>query len=94
MESPSKVTMKGNLPQHMKSIHVEVKYSCEYCDYKATQKGNLQQHVKSIHDGVKHFKDIVTTKQPRKIKFRNTNSLSIVCIHKKCNLFFIVSFVL
>ena len=38
----------------MKSIHYGVKYSCEFCHYKATQKENLQQHMKSIPDRVNH----------------------------------------
>ena len=38
----------------MKSIHDGVKYSCEYCDYKATEKGSLQKHLKSFHKGVKY----------------------------------------
>ena len=43
MESVSKST-----------IHDGVKYSFEYCDYKATQNGYLQQNVKSIHYEVQY----------------------------------------
>ena len=43
-----KASQKGNLQQHVQSIHVGVKYSCEFCDYKASQKGHLKQHVQSI----------------------------------------------
>ena len=50
----------------MKSIHDGVKYSCEYCDFKATEKSNLQNHVKSIHDGVNKVVNIVTLGQPGK----------------------------
>ena len=47
MESLS--TVNGDLQKNH-----GVKYSCEYCGYKANKKGKLQQHVKSIHDGVKY----------------------------------------
>ena len=33
----------------MKSIHLEEKYSCEFCDYKFTAMSNLRHHVKDIH---------------------------------------------
>ena len=50
----------------MKFIHDGVKYSCEYCDYKATEKGSLQKHLKSFHDVVKYsceFSDYKATKK-------------------------------
>ena len=48
------------------SIHDGVKYSCEFCDYKATQKGSLQEHVKSIHNGVKYSCDFCDYKETQK----------------------------
>ena len=44
-----KATIKGNLTQHVQSIHEGVTHQCDQCDYKATQKGNL-----TIHEGVPH----------------------------------------
>ena len=44
----------------MKFIHEGVKYSCEYCDYKATEKGSLQKHLKSFHDESNIVVNIVT----------------------------------
>ena len=49
-----KTRLRPILQQQVKSIHDGLKYSCEFCDFKATQKRSLPQHVKSIHDGVKH----------------------------------------
>ena len=37
----------------VQSIHNRVKFSGDYCDYKATRKGSLNIHVQSIHYGVK-----------------------------------------
>ena len=50
--------MESNIVVNIVTIRqlrkVTVKYSCEFCDYKATTKNTLQNHVKSIHDGVKY----------------------------------------
>ena len=44
--------MKVNI--YVQSIHNGVKYTGEYCDYKATRKGNLNIHAQYIHNGVKY----------------------------------------
>ena len=31
-----------------------IKYSCEYCDFKASLKSQLTRHKQSIHNGVKY----------------------------------------
>ena len=36
------------------SIHEEVKYSCNQCNYKASQQGHLKTHKMSVHEGVKY----------------------------------------
>ena len=39
---------------HISSIHDQVKYECNKCEYKATQRSHLTQHVRSIHDQFKY----------------------------------------
>ena len=47
-----KATQKGNLQNHIKSIHEGQKFQCPHCEYKASQKGHLQRHIKSVHEGL------------------------------------------
>ena len=49
----SKITLKGNLNQHKKSVHKGNKYPCNQCESKFTVKGNLNQHKMSVHKGFK-----------------------------------------
>ena len=44
-----KATQKGNLKQHIESIHENITYPCDQCEYKSTWKGNLKKHIESIH---------------------------------------------
>ena len=39
---------------YTQSEHVEVKYSCSQCSYRALRKKYLRSHIRSIHDGVKY----------------------------------------
>ena len=55
----------------MKSIHDGVKFSCEYCEYKAATKRSLQNHVKSIHDGVKYSCEYCDFKATEKSNLQN-----------------------
>jgi len=42
-----KYSTKGNLKQHIKSVHDKIKdFCCDRCDYKSSTKGNLKQHIK------------------------------------------------
>ena len=34
---------------HMKVVHLNVRYPCTVCEYKATRKGNLQAHMRTVH---------------------------------------------
>jgi len=43
---------KGNLKKHVDSVHGNVRYPCDQCDYKATQKGSLKMHIGSVHGDV------------------------------------------
>ena len=45
---------KGDMWQHIQSIHENVKYQCPQCDYKATLKSSLTKHIKSIHERVEY----------------------------------------
>ena len=65
-------TEKGNLQKHVKAIHEGVKYSYEYCDYKAITNSSVQQHVKSIHDGESNVVvNIVIIRQLQNLTFNN-----------------------
>ena len=37
-------TKKYHLQTHITSVHLAVKFNCEFCDYQSAQKGNLQTH--------------------------------------------------
>ena len=49
-----KATQKGNMTQHIQSVHEGVKYACNQCAYQATQQSNLTTHIQSVHEGVKY----------------------------------------
>ena len=38
---------------HIRSIHENIKFPCQHCDYKATQAGSLKSHIQSIHENIK-----------------------------------------
>ena len=38
---------KGQLKQHVESIHEGVSYNCDQCSYKGNTKGQLKQHIES-----------------------------------------------
>ena len=70
---------KGSFNIHIQSIHNRVKYSGEYCHYKATRKGSLNIHIQSIHKRVKYggeFCDYL--EQLENIVLTYMNSLSIM----------------
>ena len=46
-----KVTQKGNLQTHIKSVHEGQKFLCRQCGSKFTQKGHLQNHINSVNEG-------------------------------------------
>ena len=49
-----RATQKGNMTQHIQSVHAGVKYPCNRCNYQATQQSNLTTHIQSVHEGVKY----------------------------------------
>ena len=38
-----------HLTNHIQSIHREVTYPCDECNYTTTEKGYLRNHIKSTH---------------------------------------------
>ena len=39
---------------HLSSMHVGVRYPCDYCDYTALRYDNLEAHIKSKHKELEH----------------------------------------
>ena len=57
---------KHHMLRHKRSKHEGVRYSCNYCDYKATQPGNLKTHKSSVHEGLGYacsYCQYIATKQ-------------------------------
>ena len=59
----------SNMKKHYESKHLQIKHSCDQCDYQATHKNRLQAHIKRVHEGIfvgykkcehcdKEFKDL------------------------------------
>ena len=48
------------------SVHKDIKYQCEKCEYKATQRGHLKTHKMSIHEGIKYQCDLCDHKSTQK----------------------------
>ena len=40
---------KDHLKKHIQSVHREVTYSCDECNYTTTEIGYLRNHIKSTH---------------------------------------------
>ena len=56
-------TSRTNMLNHMKQIHLEIKYECDNCDYKASQKGALTRHQLAKHgNGIRHFRCLLCPK--------------------------------
>ena len=48
---------KGNLNQHIKSVHLKIKCcKCDRCDYECSEKGSLNRHINSVHLKLRDFK--------------------------------------
>ena len=45
---------KGNLAQHIKSVHKGLKYPCDQCQHSAATKAALKRHTCSMHEGIKY----------------------------------------
>ena len=60
---------------HIESVHLDIKYRCDTCEYKATQKGHLKTHMESVHSGIQYQCDKCEfkTKQRGNLK-RHMNS--------------------
>ena len=55
-ESCGKEIRKMHLAVHMKQVHMERKYACHLCSYKAQSNSNLKLHISKSHLGVKELK--------------------------------------
>ena len=51
--APPPVDVKEEQPIPGATMHGDVSYSCEKCDYKATRKGTLKRHIDSFHGDVR-----------------------------------------
>ena len=43
--------MRGSLLKHVGSIHENIEFPCDKCNYKATWRGSLLKHMRSNHSG-------------------------------------------
>ena len=39
---------------HNESLHENVQYSCNLCEYKTKQQGHLNTHIESVHEKVRY----------------------------------------
>jgi uncharacterized Zn-finger protein len=54
LECDYKATTKGNLTQHINTVHREIrKYECDRCESSFTQSGNLATHIQSVHNKIR-----------------------------------------
>ena len=42
------------LKEHIKNVHLGIRYHCDQCDHKATQQSSLNVHIKNKHEGVQY----------------------------------------
>ena len=64
------------LKKHIDSVHGNVWYICNQCDYKSKRKCNLKKHIDSVHGGVRHSCDQCDYKTKRKVAIkRHTDSV-------------------
>ena len=51
----SNFSQKGNLKQHIDSIHIGIKrHKCNSCKFAASGKGELNRHINAVHEGKKN----------------------------------------
>jgi len=44
-----KFSIRWNMLNHIKQIHLKIKFKCDQCDYEAAQKGTLVRHQLGVH---------------------------------------------
>ena len=54
MKNDCKATQQSHHTTHIKSVHEEVKYKCNQCDFTFTDTSNLRRHIQSKHEEVKY----------------------------------------
>ena len=50
-------TGSGAFNTHKQSVHQDVKYACDQCEYQATSQVNLTKHIQSKHEGIRYACD-------------------------------------
>ena len=53
----NKKKWKNNIKRHTHTVHGDVRYPCNQCDFKTTWKGYLKKHISSKHEGVRYSCD-------------------------------------
>jgi len=56
--SQCKKSTNCSLEKHRQRMHEGIRYSCDWCEYKAAEKYNLKVHVESKHQGIRHSCDV------------------------------------
>jgi KRAB domain-containing zinc finger protein len=49
-----KTLRKSDLNQHIKAVHLGIRYPCSRCDYQAPRKRRLLEHELAVHEGMKY----------------------------------------
>jgi len=58
----NKKKWKNNIKRHTHTVHGDVRYPCNQCDFKTTWKGYLKKHISSKHEGVRYSCDLCNYK--------------------------------
>ena len=45
---------KRTIYEHIKSVHENIRFSCDHCDFQTAKKNNLKVHIQSKHEGIKY----------------------------------------
>ena len=45
---------KRSLQQHIQSVHMKLRHSCNQCGHQCIQLGDLKRHIQSVHEKIKY----------------------------------------
>jgi len=55
-ECDQKFSIRWNMLNHIKQVHLKIRFKCDQCDYESGQKGTLVRHQLAVHsDGVRYL---------------------------------------